>query len=210
MTVNKVQKDGYHLYQRNDGATVYSVTQLLNRFQHSALLDKVPEAKPYVTIWGPRTNRGNHALWHGTAIHRWIERDITGQDPMAECREHRSFIRWKDAGPVRFLASEAVIYNPEFNYAGTLDTIAEVGVGAHAHRVLIDFKTGKKIYESSWLQIGAYWKAVKDGELAPSRAGILWLGKEGTRFVDIGAKKAEWFGDMFLKLLVEARRMNLV
>ena len=58
---------------------------------------------------------------------------------------------WDDFNPT-LLQSEAVVLNPTEEYAGTLDSIMEIG----GKKVLVDYKTGKNVYPETVLQCASY------------------------------------------------------
>jgi len=61
---------------------------------------------------------------------------------------------WKDFNPT-LKASEAPVINTKRIYAGTLDAIMEIG----PYTLLIDYKTGKGVYNETALQLCAYRNA---------------------------------------------------
>lgn len=61
---------------------------------------------------------------------------------------------WKDFTPT-LLASEAPVLNVTRLYAGTLDAILQIG----PYKLLVDYKTGKGIYNETALQLAAYRNA---------------------------------------------------
>lgn len=79
---------------------------------------------------------------------------------------------WKDKNP-QVIASEIVCYSEKYGYAGTIDFIGVVDNEV----VLIDWKTGSRIYRANWCQVGSYHKAeLETGKYKPAKVGILRLG----------------------------------
>ena len=94
-------------------------------------------------------------------------------------------IKWLGKHNVKPLMIERSIYSIRFNYAGRLDKTAEVD-GKYC---IVDWKTGKEIYEEFILQIAAYAEAIneEDGRF-PEGAWLVRLGKETGEF------EAHWIG----------------
>ena len=101
----------------------------------------------------------------GTAAHaliEWHTRVLLGEDPGPEPRVPDAAMlaveSWKDwCKRVGFkpVWVERVVYHPREGYAGTADWLAYV----EDIPTLGDIKTGKAIYQESWLQNRAYWSA---------------------------------------------------
>ena len=69
-----------------------------------------------------------------------------------------AFREWVNLNEIKWLSSEEKIYNREFNFAGTVDAVAEV----NEEFCVIDWKTGSGIYEEMYLQCAAYAKTIED------------------------------------------------
>jgi len=129
----------------------------------------------------------------GTAAHAIIEqrlraqlsgsretRDATTVDPAAiRCAD--SFMAWQREMGLRPELIEQVVYSRTHQYAGTLDLVATVadeqGV---TRRVLIDFKTGARVYAESFLQAAMYTVALGEmGHGLIDAAYIVRLPKDG-------------------------------
>ncbi len=84
---------------------------------------------------------------------------------------------WEDKKP-QLIASEIVCYSEKYFYAGTIDFIGIVD----GKVMLIDWKTGSKIYPSQLLQVAAYWQAENEkGKFKPAETAVLRLGTKHTR-----------------------------
>lgn len=106
----------------------------------------------------------------GTAVHAYAEKRLRGKlesgawekipDKKVKSRCHM-VDNWIDDYEIQPLFIEGTVYHNVFSYAGRFDLIALVdGVPT-----IIDFKTGKRIYPETALQLAAYANAevVKDG-----------------------------------------------
>lgn len=100
----------------------------------------------------------------GTAVHDWAEKfalglPVTVEGLPAEQQPYAlSFLQFVHDFKPRWEMSEASVYNREYGYAGTLDTLMYVermgdGLG------LVDYKTSKGIYPEVVLQTAAYRRA---------------------------------------------------
>jgi len=197
---------GAHYYVDELGCKLDNVTSLLTAFQSHALLDRVPEARPYITIWPKRPFVETPAMVKGKLVHGWIEQFIHTSQGVGLLEEEQAFFDWWLKGQVEFFSSEEILFDMALRLAGTLDTTCRVH---QANRYLADFKTGRKIYGTTWLQLGAYWKMIRPGRV--DGVACLHLKDDGTfQFITVDARKADELGDLFLKLLRTAREMRLV
>jgi len=131
----------------------------------------------------------------GTIVHAAVESYLAGkpmskgdlEERLAEARVDRSM--WRAAagmvaGAMEFLfeqepeivRSEATVYSRAHGYAGTADVLGRMRVGGSKRPVVIDFKTGKAIYDETALQLCAYGRAdfvgLNDGAEKPMLKNI--------------------------------------
>jgi len=140
--------------------------------------------------------RWNEKRDRGTSTHDFVEQSILGVaiDPAdfgdAEGNA-RSWLRFVEKYDPRFIMSEATVFNLRYGYAGTLDSIMEVG----GQRWLVDVKSGPKVYFEHHLQLAAYRYAegvyVSAGVVEPmpdvDAAGVLLLGEDRYKFEEVTA-----------------------
>jgi|TARA_B110001454_G_scaffold77758_1_gene75312 hypothetical protein len=110
----------------------------------------------------------NEALNTGTAVHKWIEDAIRWKmeegdapelpDDEAALNCIEAFRAWAKENEVKWLAIEQKVYSKKYNYAGTVDAVAEV----NGELTVIDFKTSAKIYKQYHLQVAAYAQAITE------------------------------------------------
>jgi hypothetical protein len=93
--------------------------------------------------------------------------------PAAHARE--SWLAWWKQSGLEPLAVERTIWSEEHGYAGTMDLYARKGKS----RVVIDWKTGNRIYAEAHLQNVAYRAAAKEHGLSSTAGFIVRLSKEG-------------------------------
>lgn len=112
----------------------------------------------------------------GSQAHAWIEHNIKAQllhdvgacpviSPPAMLAVG-AWERWKNSVNFKPLLCEQPVWSHEHKYAGTMDLVAEI----NGRPTLLDWKTGKAIYQEAFLQNAAYRCAVRemglfDGEI---------------------------------------------
>lgn len=106
---------------------------------------------------------------HGKVFHGNVEETLNA---MIENREpalapmkgqvetaYNAWRAWFTESGLKPLKAELTVYDGELEYAGTLDLYAET---AEAKRVVVDWKTSKQIYPSTFLQVTAYRHALEN------------------------------------------------
>lgn len=95
----------------------------------------------------------------GTAIHKYIEHDLAGEEVEAKKFANKDTIEaieawldWKREHEIEVIASERVVHHREWRCAGTLDAVLRVDGDLY----VIDFKTGK-FKPRYFTQLAAYW-----------------------------------------------------
>lgn len=101
----------------------------------------------------------------GTVVHKYAEDYINAilnnkkEPEMPENEEAQEsvieFLDWWESNEVKPIASEKIVWFPEYDYAGTADLITRI----NGKKFLIDFKTSKGLYSEYDLQATAYLKA---------------------------------------------------
>ena len=171
-----------------DGDYVPSVTTILNVISKPALMPWAVKMgaewfrdnrKDYLKgdikledmikgIKGAYRKKSQDALNIGEEVHAWCEQAIKfklGVGTMPSMPDNEvvresieNFRDWTKENDVKWLSSEEKIYNRKYNYAGTVDAIAEVN-GVFG---VIDFKTSKRLYDEYDLQVSAYGETIED------------------------------------------------
>jgi hypothetical protein len=149
-----VKLSGEYMLQNFKPDTLYNAQQIKELIKNATLAHKKEVQKA-----------GNI----GKYVHEWIEKYIQAkmynEDPPEKPEVNlvaiNSFLKWEKENNVKFHQTEKVVYSRRYDYAGTLDFIAEV----NGVKVIGDFKTSNYIYpESYFLQLSAY-KYALDEEL---------------------------------------------
>jgi len=121
----------------------------------------------------------------GTQVHERIEWEFLGElgrprketpPPLDSAEAERSFGRasdWRKATNLKVLDTERMVASLHGQYAGTLDALVEVDgrVG------ILDFKTGKRVYEEALLQGCAYRLALAEEGIKTETGWIVLLPK---------------------------------
>jgi len=125
----------------------------------------------------------------GTMVHEAVEAYVMGARLPDEITDKHiiQFERWLDAFKPHFLESECTIFNRRFNYAGTLDIVAEIDGNIWC----IDVKSGKGVYPEYAMQVAAYAHGEfigrqdgnEEGLPTVTKGGILHLRPQSYKFI---------------------------
>jgi hypothetical protein len=105
----------------------------------------------------------NDAAELGTAIHEWVQAEVTGTTPYPDVDNQPAafwemvaawdaFAKGKEIVP-HF--TETTVWNEEKGYAGTADGMWIID----GRYTLLDLKTSRGLYTSTWMQLAALWNA---------------------------------------------------
>lgn len=107
----------------------------------------------------------------GSQAHQWIEWTLkaellheAGPCPVISSQAQlavSAWTRWRNSVKLKPILCEQPVWSEEHGYAGTMDLLAEV----NGIPTLIDWKTGKAIYNEAKLQNAAYRRAVIEMKL---------------------------------------------
>jgi hypothetical protein len=128
---------------------------------------------------------------YGHEVHALIEADLRGESvvptpPYAGTVE--AFRKWREAVKLRPVAVERTVWSKTYGYAGTLDVMGHLELPGIGEVFAVgDWKTGRAIYESAYLQNAAYAHAVVEMGLAepPVHGVIVRLPKRAGTFPDV-------------------------
>lgn len=200
-----------------DGSPVSGVTTLLgDGYPKPALInwaanetaqyavdhwDELAEAGPverYTTLQKARHLTRKSAGDRGTTVHHLIKSLAAGEtvEPPVELEDYvDAYLRFEQEWRPEDILVEAVIGSREWEYAGTLDSVARLVDGLSW---LLDFKTGSGIYPETALQLAAYAHAEffvsPDGIELPlpkvDRVGAVWLQERSYQLIPVDASYA--------------------
>ena len=157
----------------------------------------------------------------GTEVHRRIEWTFKGElglnradnePPLTTKSAIRSFerwVEWRASVNLRVVAIEKQLFSQLYGFGGTLDALVELGVDGKKVLATIDFKTGKKVYEESFLQNVAYRMALAEEGIQSDMGIIVRLPKyeQDPDFdaVTVPADKTETYKMVFIALAIVYR-----
>jgi hypothetical protein len=115
----------------------------------------------------------------GTTVHKSIEQELNKRmglpvktlPPLSEpaAMAYGHWLDWASSVDLEPLASEQVIWSHTHRYAGTLDLLARV----NGKLAVIDWKTGKYVYNEAHLQNAAYRAAIREMGHGDPELGII-------------------------------------
>lgn len=85
-----------------------------------------------------------------------------------------SFYEWEKNHPLEPILVEEPLVSESFGYGGTADLVAKI----NGDVCLIDFKTGKGIYDDMLYQLAAYLRLVNERDIYPTNQRILRIGRD--------------------------------
>lgn len=125
---------------------------------------------------GSRVHKGIETLIAGNTVkHNDCFTDGNNEFKELTAEEYEaiiSFKQWCDEVNPKFLASEQTVFNSDYNYAGTLDCLAEINGVIY----LIDFKTSAEIYPSHKYQLSSYLHCNSIKSLHNVKMAVLQVG----------------------------------
>ena len=171
-------------YKLADGTLVPGVTTVLGVLNKPAL---VPWANK-LGLAGINVGQYVDVLAQiGTLGHALILSHLTGTKPdlseyttqMLDKAENclLSYFEWEGQHKLKPILCETPLVSETYRYGGTPDFFGDVdGI-----LTLLDFKTGRAIYDDYFYQLAAYCRLLADsGHAAPLRAIILQIGRDET------------------------------
>lgn len=88
------------------------------------------------------------------------------------------YLEWEKSHDVKPILIEQPLVSERYRYGGTIDLLAEVD----GELVLIDYKTGKAIYDNYFYQVAAYQRLLNEAGYKPSGLKILRMNREFNDF----------------------------
>lgn len=194
------------VYKLSDGKTrvpgATTITGLLN--------------KPYLVKWA--NNLGlegidsskytDEAAKIGTLAHAMIQADLQGEEidqsqyspVQIDLAENAliSFFEWKGRHKIEPIHCETPFVSDAMKYGGTVDCYCLLD----GKPTLLDFKTGKAIYEEYFVQLAAYAALLRENGFEVAETRILRVGRDATEGFEERsvADTRKWF-EIFRKLL---------
>ncbi|MBP5720393.1 MAG: PD-(D/E)XK nuclease family protein [Bacteroidales bacterium] len=170
-------------YKTSDGKVVPGATTI------TGLLNK-----PYLVRWANQlglegidsATYTDEAAKTGTLAHAMIQAYLQGMEidrdqfskiqiDLAE-NSMLSFLEWKKQHVLEDLYCEMPMVSETMKYGGTIDCYCKMD----GKPVLLDFKTGKAIYEEYFVQLAAYAMLLREAGLPVEECRILRIGRDAT------------------------------
>jgi predicted RecB family nuclease len=121
------------------------------------------------------------AMSRGTTVHSIVEAYKHTQEQLDVVEEFRpyakAFYKFITDRNMVFVSQERTVISKKYRYAGTLDLLASID--KNPTPLVIDVKTGKDIYEESFLQTAAYRNAITEEGVSVRGIGTLLLKDNG-------------------------------
>ena len=167
-------------YKLTDGTVVPSVTTILGVLNKPALL-----------VWANNLGLQGYKMGEyvdelaqvGTCAHLMITSMLQGQKPdlddfskvqidMAE-NSVLSFLEWQRQNDFYIIETELQLVSENLRYGGTIDCYCKL----NNKFTILDFKTGKSIYDEHLLQVSAYKHLAEENGFKVEQVGILQIGR---------------------------------
>ena len=192
-------------YKTSDGKVVPGATTI------TGLL-----AKPYLIRWANQlglegidsSTYTDEAAKVGTLAHALIQADL--QKTQLDMRQYStiqvdlaenavlSFYEWKNRHIIEPIHCEVPFVSDRMKYGGTVDCYCKLD----GKPTLLDFKTGKAIYEEYFVQLAAYAELLRENGCPVEECRILRVGRDATEGFEERsvADTRKWF-EIFRRLL---------
>lgn len=169
-------------YQSADGQSVPGVTTV------TGLLNK-----PSLVRWANKLGlegvevsaRTEQSARIGTLVHAMIQAELLGRDfdPVgedpAELEQAQQalslFHAWREQHSLRPIHCETSFVSERLRFGGTVDCYCILD----GRPVLLDFKTGRSIYDEYFVQLAAYARLLREQGYPVEEVRVLRLGREG-------------------------------
>lgn len=172
--------------------------------------------KPYLIRWANQlglegidsSTYTDEAAKVGTLAHALIQADLQGE--VLDMRQYSpiqvdlaenavlSFFEWKKRHQIEPIHCEVPFVSDAMRYGGTVDCYCMLD----GKPTLLDFKTGKAIYEEYFVQLAAYAELLKEAGLPVEECRILRVGRDATEGFEERsvADTSKWFS-IFQRML---------
>lgn len=142
---------------------------------------------------------------HGTNVHNLIDEFLkNGVMPKEKDSSFEEFLKWYRSTDMRFLLGDTPVISVNYGFGGKLDALF---VDKKDRIVLVDFKTSKGIYDSHFIQLGAYATALEETYgLHAHQIGILHIRPNFCKWYETTERLI--FKQTFLDVLSVYKKMN--
>lgn len=186
------------VYKKADGTRVPSVTTYLGVLAKPALIHWAWELGVQDLDYRKVRDQAGDI---GTLVHYMILSQLTNVEPDLESytvdellaveSPMSKFHEWYSEHTVEPILVETSLVSEEFSFGGTPDFYGKV----NGKLTLLDFKTGKSIYQEAFYQVAAYTKLLEEHGYPVETTRILRVGKsdnEGFEERSVGDLENSW------------------
>lgn len=178
-----MKKTNLHtVYKTADGKRVPGVTTIIGILNKPQLLYWVANVTREGKDW---TKVRDDAAGVGTLTHAMIFSHLRGEamdtseySPEDVSRAETCLIKYRDWEKEHPNMENELLEHPmiseQFGYGGTIDRLSLID----GNLVLIDYKTGKEIYDDMWLQMAGYKQLLEENGHFITSARILRIGRD--------------------------------
>lgn len=181
-TLKKISK-AHTSYKTSDGLRVPGTTTI------TGLL-----AKPFLITWANRlglegidsTKYRDEAADIGTLAHAMVQAHLQGEKlDLAEYTSLQtdlasnavlSYYEWEKSHKIKPIMCEVPLVSDKYQFGGTIDCYCMLD----GEYTLLDFKTGKAIYDEYFVQLAAYKELLIEKGFPISKCRILRIGRDET------------------------------
>ncbi len=191
-------------YLLEDGTVVPGVTTVtgllskpsLVRWANKLGLEGIDSAS--VTEQSARIGTLTHAMICACLLGEAFDPERADPGELRQAEEaFRCFLRWREEHSLRPILCEASLVSAKLRYGGTPDCYCILD----GKPVLLDFKTGKRIYDEYFVQLAAYARLLREQGYPVEELRVLRLGKAEEDCEARGvAEQEKWFS-LFENLL---------
>ena len=169
------------VYKTADGKIVPSVTTILNVLAKPALIhwawDLGTKGIDYRKDRDKKADIGTGIHNHILAHHKGEEPDLSEYTATEIDQIENGFLKyldWEKEHPIEVIEVEKPMVSEIFRFGGTPDLIAK----SNGSVILVDYKSGKAIYDEMAYQLAAYIKLAEGAGFTIDNARILRVGRD--------------------------------
>lgn len=167
-------------YRLEDGTAVPGVTTVtgllskpsLVRWANKLGLEGIDSS--LVTEQSARIGTLTHAMIRASLLGEAFDPELADPGELRQAEDaFRCFLRWREGHSLRPVLCEASLVSSELRYGGTPDCYCILD----GEPVLLDFKTGKRIYDEYFVQLAAYARLLREQGYPVRELRVLRLGR---------------------------------
>ena len=191
-------------YRLEDGTVVPSVTTVtgllskpsLVRWANKLGLEGIDSAS--VTEQSARIGTLTHAMIRAFLLGEAYDPQLADPTELRQAEDaFHCFLRWREGHSLRPILCEASLVSAMLRYGGTPDCYCILD----GDPVLLDFKTGKRIYDEYFVQLAAYARLLREQGYPVKELRVLRLGRAEEDCEERSVTEQEKWFSLFENLL---------